>query len=68
MRAADVVALSKVDLVDGRVQVRNVVLAVRAAAAAVIDALHGRSLRRCCSQQTRSVCRYRTSRAAMAGG
>src|SRR5580704_814038 len=42
VRAADVVALSKVDLVDaaGRAQVRDAVLAVRSAAV-VVDALHG---------------------------
>jgi G3E family GTPase len=43
MRAADVVALSKVDLVDavGRAPVRDAVLAVRPTAV-VIDALHGK--------------------------
>ena len=42
LRAADVVALSKVDLVDaaGRAQLRDVIRAQRPAAV-VVDALHG---------------------------
>ena len=50
LRAADIVALSKVDLADAaaRAQLRDVIRAQRPAAV-VVDALHGEVPRRCCS-------------------